>query len=160
MRYNIVRENLAKVFYIPYAKYELQSDLTQEELVNKILSQISNHSLIGELTTKNKRKFSGSINLSTCEFQIRKRLNYRNNGNPYLKGRIVENESGSRVLITLKLPIFNYIFLTLFCLAWVLMNPFENLLWPLGGLAFVYFLTFFTFNMGATEALDAMHELL
>ncbi|MFT7036410.1 MAG: hypothetical protein ACJA2S_004939 [Cyclobacteriaceae bacterium] len=151
---------MAKVFYIPYTKYELQSDLTQEELVNKIHSQISNHSLIGELTAKDKRKFSGSINLSTGEFQIRKRLNYRNNFNSNLKGRIIESGDGSRVLITLKLPIFNYIFLILFCTVWVLVNPFENLFWPLGGLAFVYFLTFFTFNMGAAEALDALHELV
>jgi len=131
----------------------------------KISGQISNHDLIGELTAKNKRKFSGSINKTTGEFQIRKRLNYRNNFNPTLCGQIVKEENGSNISITLKLPTLGYIFLTIFCIIWILfgflnINTLEDLMWPVGGLAFVYTLTFFGFNMGAGLALDTLYELI
>jgi len=156
---------MAKVFYIPYAKYELQSELSQNELITKIRDQISNHDLVGEITTKNKRKFSGSINMSTGEFQIRKRLNYRNNFNSTLRGKIVKDENGSRVVITLKLPTFSYIFLIMFCGILALfgfsnINSLEDLIIPIGGLFFAYFLTFFGFNMGAGAALDTLYELV
>lgn len=156
---------MAKVFYIPYAKYEFHSELRQEELIAKIQYQISNHDLFGELTVKNKGKFSGSINLTTGEFQIRKRLNDRNNFNSTLRGRIVKMDTGSKVKIILKLPTFSYIFLTIFCIIWALIgfsniNSPEDAIWPIGGLAFVYFLTFFGFNMGAGAALDALYELV
>ena len=156
---------MGKVFYIPYAKYELHSQLSQKELIAKIGDQTSNHNLVGELTIKNKGKFSGSINLITGEFQIRRRLNYRNNFNATLKGQIVKTGAGSKVLVTLKLPTFSYIFLTVFCIICVLIGfsdihaP-EDLLWPIGGLSFAYLLTFFGFNMGAGAALDTLYELV
>lgn len=156
---------MAKVFYIPYAKYELESELSQEELIGKIRSQISNHNIIGELTSKNKAKFSGSINLTTGEFRIRKRFNYINNFNSTLRGRIVKEGTGSKIIVTLKLPVFGYIFLTIFCVAWALLgfsdiNSPEDLIWPIGGLAAVYFITFFGFNLSAGAALDTLYELV
>ena len=156
---------MAKVFYIPYAKYELNSELSQEELIGKLRSQISNYNLVSELTTKNKAKFSGAIHLKTGEFRIKKRINYINNLNPTLRGRIVKEGTRSKILVTLKLPVFSYIFLMMFCVGWTLLgflgtNAPEDLILPIGGWVTVYVLTFFGFNMGGGAALDALYELV
>lgn len=39
-------------------------------------------------------------------------------------------------------------------------NSPEDLVWPIFGFVFVYFLTFFGFNMGAGTALDTLYELV
>ncbi len=156
---------MAKVFYIPYAKFEIHSEFSQEELIAKIRNRISNHDIFGELTAKNKGQFSGSINLTPGEFQIRKRLNYRYGFNATIRRRVVKMDTGSKVKITLKLPTIVYIFLVFSCIYWSLMessiiNSFEDLIFIIGGLAFTYLMTFFGFNMGAGASLDTLYELV
>jgi hypothetical protein len=156
---------MAKVFYIPYGKYEIESDITKEELIANIKNQISGFQSSDNSKRKNKGKLAGVINSETGDFKIRKRLNYRNNFNPTLKGRIIKADGRSRVLLTIKLPIFSYIFILTFCILWAIfgisgINTLKDLMWPLGGIAFMYFLTFFGFNMGAGPALDTLYELV
>ena len=157
--------NMAKVFYFPYAKYEIESNLSKDELIQRITDEITNLDLIEELTTKNKGKFTGAINKTSGKFWVRKRLNYRNNFNSTIKGTIVSTSSGSTVSIVLKLHTFHYIFLVVFCFFLIFLGisspaNSEDFMWAIGGLGFIYALTFFTFNMAVGEALDTLHELV
>ena len=68
---------MAKVFYLPYAKFELESSLSKETVITQVKNEISNHNIISELTTKKKGKFSGAINSKTGAFKIRKRLGHK-----------------------------------------------------------------------------------
>ncbi len=153
---------MAKVFFIPYAKYELTSDLSPPELLGKIRGEISNHDLVGELTVRVKGPFSGTINLKSGKFRIQKRLSYTNSFNPNLRGLVVEHGSGSKINVTLRLPTFVYAFLTIFSFMWTainLLNPLTDALWVVGGLGFLYAITFLGFNMGASAALQALREM-
>lgn len=156
---------MAKVFYIPYGKYEIESNITKEELIANIKNQISGFQSSDNSKRKNKGKLAGVINSETGDFKIRKRLNYRNNFNPTLKGRIIKVDGGYKLLLTIKLPTASYIFTSAFCILWTVgglwdVNTFKDLMWPLGGISFVYFLTFFGFNMGAGATLDTLYELV
>lgn len=155
------------VFYIPYAKLELESEFSKDELSRRIRERISNHNLAGELVAmmRNKGGFMGSVGPSSGNFRIKKRLWYRNSFNPVITGRIVETECGSRIFITIKLPTFIYLFIIFFSLMFILIGisgntNMENIIFSLGGISFMYVLTFFGFNMGADEALDELYELI
>lgn len=154
---------MAKIHFIPYAKYEIKSDLNIIEIQERIADQISTQSRVKKLFHDNKKKFRGKVDPNG--FKLRRILDHRNSWNPTLKGQFIELEQGT--LIKLKVSIhpiilvFSLLFIAFISFQGLTsINSLEEAFLPIGLLFFLYVFTFFGFNLATEPAVDAIYKTI
>ncbi|WP_375578682.1 hypothetical protein ABWH96_16875 [Marivirga tractuosa] len=154
---------MAKIHFIPYAKYEIKTDLNIIEIQERIAEEISTQSRVKKLFHDNKKKFRGKV--GPHGFKLRKILDHRNSWNPTLKGQFIELEHGTLVKLKVSIHPIILIFSLLFT-AFILFlglanaNSLVEALWPILIFFLLYIFTFFGFNLAAEQAVDTIYKTI
>ncbi|QTL34361.1 MULTISPECIES: hypothetical protein [Pseudoalteromonas] len=149
---------------IPYEKFQIDTGLSSEELVQRIRAFTGEKKLFSFSPT---HEFSGHVN--EYEFEITKNITYQNSFNPVIEGKIEQKSVGAQVTISMRLNLPTMIFMFIWflvvgigCMAFLSnMNEFSlQMLIPFGMLIFGVALVSGGFWFEASKQKRRLIELL
>ena len=155
---------MPQIFYVPYARYTLESNLPKEEVITNLQNRIIKPKMFNYMTWSQNNLFLGKSDPKSGRFRIRKQTDHRNSFNPIIYGIIKATPTGSRITLELRLPTIAYVFLAIWCIIALTMGvafsrELHHLLIPMAAVTFLYIISFFGFNIGAATALDSLHKI-
>lgn len=149
---------------IPYEKFEINSDLSSVEVVQRIENCTGKKKFFNFSHT---HEFSGHVNENA--FEITKNISYRNSFLPVIVGKIKQTDLGTKITITMRLhPVVICFMLIWFtgvgigCIAiFLIMDEFSlPMLIPFGMLIFGIALVSAGFGIEAAKQKERLIELL
>lgn len=157
--------------FLPYENIIYESNLTESDLRDRISQNIeSKKSFRVGFGNKNTKPYEGYINGNI--FEINRIVSYRNSFLPQIKGVISQANGATRINVKMRMHIFIYIFLTIWCggvgLAFIAMlissinnNNFEPAIFiPFGMLIFAYLLTTGGFKFESSISKKDLEKIL
>jgi len=156
--------------FLPYENLIYESNLTESDLRNRINQNIEPKKIF-RIGFKNKNtKYEGCLNGNN--FEINRIISYRNSFLPKIKGVIIQANGVTRINVKMRMHIFVYIFLTIWCCGVVLAfiaitissinnKNFEaSIFIPLGMLIFAYLLTTGGFKFESSKSKKDLEKIL
>lgn len=126
------------MFLIPYAKVEITSDLTREEIENVLRDNLQENSLSLKYFTANRKYFVG--NVGRGEFKLMRSVRYRNSFRPVVFGYIQPTSNLTNIALTVRVDYGVALFFLFFYSGFVF-------LMALPGLTFLFRALFFGENV-------------
>ena len=151
------------MYYLPHTTFEIKTELSKEEVLQRISSVLSGKSFFVNYFKRDGKIFKGTVEKDS--FQISRIITHQNSWNPIISGEVIENSRGSIVKVEMNLSLGVRIF-SIFWICFMLLMSFfsyssyEDLYEPAGMIATLYVITFFAFNIAAEKAKIAIIKVV
>lgn len=154
---------------LPIDKVTVQSNLSIAELKEKLLQQLDIDDSFGIFTSKNNKKYYGSIEGNY--FEIKRKIKYRSSFRPVIKGVFSESTSKTTINIEMRLEGLVSLFFYIWCLvavAFIVMlirSSIQNgafipeMFLPLFAIVFMYGVMYISFKYETTLSNDHIKEI-
>ncbi len=157
--------------FLPWENLIYKTDLTETELRERINQNIEpKKTLRFGFKNKNTKPYEGYLNGNN--FEINRIINYRNSFLPQIKGEITQANGVTRINVKMRMHIFVYIFLSIWCggvglvfvnflISAIKSNNFEpSIFIPLGMLIFFYLMTTGGFKFESSKSKKDLEKIL
>ncbi|AZB25527.1 hypothetical protein KB553_22560 [Chryseobacterium rhizoplanae] len=97
--------------YLPFERIIFNTNLPEQEVMTRLLDFVEPKKFF---SWKHIKDYEGSVD--TNSFDISRVIKYRNSFLPQISGSIQKNNYGTQIQVTMKLHIFTFFFLIVWCL--------------------------------------------
>ncbi|MDQ0780752.1 hypothetical protein [Chryseobacterium sp. W4I1] len=149
--------------YLPYERIVYRTNLSEEEIMTKLSGFVEPKKFrFGKTSVK---EYEGFINNNS--FEINRIINNRNSFLPQIKGIIQKNNYGTQIEVTMRLQVFVFLFLIMWCgfvlfflIGICIAQEKISLLFfaPMAMLLFVYTLTMFGFKIESKKSKEFLRK--